>query len=173
MIIPQSILNQIAENANPMDNKYFNHAISDLNSLNKVTEETFCYGDISRAANILERLYKGFLYAGEKQCDWYQLPIPDFLTNDHNILKLVIEIKDSFPNFLPRLSREEWRETKTFLKDLRQEYTNSRYSSYPTFEELISIRKYINNQFELISEYIKSDKFTELDLENDDLQEDY
>lgn len=170
MIIPSSISKAINDKASPMDNAYFEHAKKALDALNKVTEESYCYDYMSNIINVLERTYKGFLKAATKVCDWYRLPSENFLTNDHDILGMVLEIKDNFPDVFPRVEREVWRDTKNFLRDLRKEYTMSRYESYPDFTEFKAVREYTNNQYKLITEFIldkglekTNDKELELD----------
>ena len=155
MNIPSSISNLVKENAGPFDNPYFYHAQSSYESLNKVTENTYCYDHVSMVANTLERLYKGFLQSASEKCDWYSLPSPRFLSADHDILGMVLEIKQNFPDVFPRQDRHSWRETKTFLRDLRSEYTSARYSTYPTYQEFVSLRSYMNSQYELITSYLK------------------
>lgn len=171
MYIPESVIKQVDKASDPMDNRYFNHALSALNSLNKVTEDFYCYDDVSRAANVLERLYKGLLYAAESKNEWYQLPEQDFLNNDHDILKVLIEIRHSFPEVFPRESRDEWRATQRFLIDLRKAYSESRYETYPPYNEFCAIRRYVNQQKDYIEEYIKSGEL-EKSFE-DTIKEDY
>ena len=155
MNIPASIATQVKENASPVDNAYFYHAESAMKSLEKVTLDTFCYDHVSMAANTLERIYKGLLQAAVEQCDCYQLPSPNFLTADHDILGMVLEIKRSFPDVFPYQDRSQWRDTKAFLRDLRMEYSNARYTSYPTYDEFCAIRSYVKAQFDLIYNYVK------------------
>ncbi len=171
MNIPVSIINSIDKNADSMDNKYFVHALSALDAINKVNKDNFCYDDISRAANVLERLYKGVLYAATVKTEWYQLPDEKFLVQNHDILGMLKEIKRNFPNAFPRQDRDDWRATQRFLMDLRLAYSEARYTTYPTYEEFDMIRKYVNQQKEIVEEYIKSG-----DLEKDDdkeLREDF
>lgn len=156
MNIPSSIINTVNQSSGPMENNYFIHAISALNALNKVTEATYCYDYTANIINALERLYKGFLKTATRLCDWYRLPSENFLSDDHDILGMVLEIKDNFPDVFPRVEREIWRETKNFLRDLRKEYTLSRYESYPTFEEFKAIREYANGQLQLLESYINN-----------------
>ena len=170
MNIPSSIVKTVNQNASPMDNIYFNHAVSSLKALSKVTAETYCYDYMSNIINTLERLYKGFLATAIKECDWYVLPSENFLCADHDILGVVLEIKENFPDVFPRVEREVWRETKQFLKDLRREYTNARYETYPTFEEFKMVRDYVVGQYELLADYINN----KLELTNDkELEIDY
>ncbi len=171
MYIPENIINIIEGNADPMDNNYFNHATSALNSINKVSEDNYCYDHISMAINTLERIYKGFIKAAVKECEWYQMPYDRFLTDDHDLIKLIKEIKANFPDVFPREDTDSWRATKNFLRDLRMEYSAARYDSYPTYDNLINLRRYINQQFNIIKEYIESGK---LEDKNDvELKEDY
>lgn len=170
MNIPSSIIKTVTDNAGPMDNNYFNHAVSALTALNKVTEDVYCYDYMSNVINALERLYKGFLKTATKTCDWYRLPSENFLNDDHDILGMVLEIKDNFPDVFPRVEREVWRETKNFLRDLRKEYTLSRYESYPTFEEFKAVREYVNGQYKLLESYINNrslEKTNDKELELD------
>lgn len=154
MNIPSSITSLVKEKAGPMDNVYFYHAISAYESLSKVTEKTYCYDHVSMVANTLERLYKGFLMTASEKCDWYSLPSARFLSADHDILGMVLEIKQNFPDVFPRQDRQSWRETKSFLRDLRQEYTSARYTSYPTYQEFVALRGYLQSQYNLISTYV-------------------
>ena len=155
MNIPSSITNLVKQKAGPMENTYFYHAKSSYDALCKVNEDSYCYDHVSMAANTLERLYKGFLATAAEKCDWYSLPSPNFLSADHDILGMVLEIKQNFPDVFPRQDRQTWRETKVFLRDLRSEYTAARYTSYPTYQEFVSIRSHIKSQFELITDYLK------------------
>lgn len=164
MYLPNTILAQIKKEGNALDNRFFIHAEKALCAMNKLTADTFCYDDVSRAVNTLERVYKGFLQAAENKCEWYSLPSSNFLSADHDILGMVLEIKDSFPDVFPRQERQEWRDTKTFLKTLRQEYTNSRYASYPEFHDFSLILSYVQSQYDLITDYIKEGN---LDKENE------
>lgn len=86
------------------------------------------------------------------------MPSLNFLDVDHDIYGMMAEIKTNFPDLFPYQSREEWRQTKNFLRDLRSEYSAARYSSYPTYEEFNIIRQYVKNQFTLIEEYLKEGK---------------
>ena len=171
MYIPENVRKSVKKNEDPLDNNYLNHAFSALKALNRVTEETYCYDDMSRAANVLERVYKGFLDVARSKNDWYQLPEEDFLTKDHDILGVFKEIKKSFPDVYPREDRDSWRATVKFLIDLRREYTNSRYISYPTYEDFVVIRKYVNDQYNIAKDYLKSGKLEEKD--DNELKEDY
>ena len=170
MIIPPMIQKQIASQSSPMDNRFFHHAINALESMNKTTEENYCYDDIAKAANILERIYKGFLQAAHNHCDFYTLPSASFLDNDHDIFGIVMEIKQYFPDVFPRQNREEWRITKNFYRDLRMAYTDSRYSTYPNYSEFVNLREYVNEQYKMISDYIKEGNLTqtsELDYDSE------
>ena len=155
MNIPDSIARVIEVSADPMENSYFLHAKGALNALNKVTSETYCSDYMANIINVLERTYKGFLKAATVQCDWYSLPHEDFLTDDHDILGMVLEIKKHFPDVFPRVEREVWRQTKNFLRDLRREYSLSRYETYPSFSEFVAVRDYVNRQYGLIEKYIR------------------
>lgn len=171
MNIPSSVTKVVNENAHPMDNSYFNHAESALKALNKVTEDTYYYDCMANIINTLERVYKGFLKTATKQCDWYRLPSEKFLTDDHDILGMVLEIKENFPDVFPRVEREVWRETKNFLRDLRREYTLSRYETYPDYSEFKAVREYVNNQYRLLESYINDKR---LEQTNDrELEIDY
>lgn len=158
MVIPSTIINSVKENSDLMDNRYFSHAIMALKSLDAVKEDIYCPDFVSMAANTLERIYKGFLDTASTHCDDYQLPSLNFLDVDHDIYGMMAEIKTNFPDLFPYQSREEWRQTKNFLRDLRSEYSAARYSSYPTYEEFNIIRQYVKNQFTLIEEYLKEGK---------------
>lgn len=160
MNIPSNILHSVKKTSNPLENRWFLHAENALQSLNKVSTETYCYDDISRCANVLERLYKGFLQAANDHCDFYSLPTPDFLNCDHDILGMVLEIKQNFTDVFPYMDRSDWRETKNFYRDLRQAYTESRYLTYPSYEEFSQLREYTNQQWDLITLYIKEGKLT-------------
>lgn len=163
MNIPSSITNLVKEKAGPMDNAYFYHATSAYESLKKVTEKTYCYDHVSMVANTLERLYKGFLMSASEKCDWYSLPSSHFLSADHDILGMVLEIKQNFLDVFPRQDRQSWRDTKAFLRDLRNEYTAARYNSYPTYQEFVSIRNYLNDQYNLITSYLKENDLSKQD----------
>lgn len=155
MHIPTSITSLVKENAGFMDNPYFYHAINAREALNRITEKTYCYDYVAMAANTLERLYKGFLQTASEKCDWYSLPSPRFLTADHDILGMVLEIKQNFPYVFPKQDRQTWREIKAFLRDLRSEYTSARYTTYPTYQEFVSIRNYLNSQYKIITSYLE------------------
>ena len=155
MNIPISVIQTVENSAAPIDNSYFNHAEKAIQALDMVTPNSYCYDYMSNAINALERLYKGFLKAATKVCDWYRLPSETFLTDDHDILGMVLEIKDNFPDVFPRVEREVWRETKRFLRDLRAEYSHARYDTYPTYEEFRSVLEYIKSQQKLLTDYIK------------------
>lgn len=160
MNIPVSITSQIKKDASPVDNAYFYHAEKALDALQYVTSDSYCYDHVAMAANTLERVYKGFLQSAVEHCDWYQLPSPNFLTADHDILGMVLEIKSKFQDVFPYQDRSQWRDTKMFLRDLRMEYSNSRYTSYPTYEEFVTLRKYVSQQFNLIYDYVKEGNLT-------------
>ncbi len=171
MYIPESLIEDINKNTGPMENRFFEHAFSALKALNKITADTYCYDDISRAANVLERIYKGFLQAAVIKDDWYQLPEEDFLDKNHDILGMLKEIKRSFPEVFPRQERDDWIATQKFLSDLRKAYSESRYITCPSYDEFSLIRRYVNQQTEVIKEYLESGRLEEIhDLE---LREDY
>jgi len=171
MYIPENIINEIDKNADPLDNSYFNHALPALNAINKVDSESFCYDDLSRAANVLERLYKGFLQAAVVKTEWYQLPYEKFLVEDHDILGMLKEIKRNFPEAFPRQDYNTWRATQSFLIELRQAYSFSRYTTYPTYEEFDKVRKYVNHQKDIFVEFIKEGGLEE--NRDTELKEDY
>lgn len=179
MNIPLSVVQAINNNAGPLENNYFTHAIKSLQALNKVKEDDYCYDYTSNIINTLERLYKGFLKSASKFCEWYEPPggiDGAFLTANHDLLGMLKEIKSSFPDVFPRTAREEWRETKKFLMDLRREYTSARYDTYPSFDEFKTIRDFVNGQYTLIKTYIENrglEKTNEDELENDELNLDY
>lgn len=154
--IPKSIIQAFEKSSDPMDNDFFLHAKKALKSLNQMTEELYCYDHVSMAINSLERIYKGFLKAATIHCEWYSLPSENFLNEDHDILGMVLEIKENFPDVFPRVDRQAWRDTKDFLRDLRKEYSRARYDDYPSYSEFYDIRAYVNAQYELIENYIKS-----------------
>jgi len=116
MNIPASVTKQIKAKSDPLDNAYFYHAESANRSLQMVDLNSYCYDHVSIAANTLERIYKGFLKSAADYCDSYQLPNHKFLTEDHDILGMVLEIKRSFPDLFPYQDRNQWRETKVFFK---------------------------------------------------------
>lgn len=153
--IPQSILSAVKKESDVMDNRYLTHAIMALKSLDFVNEDNYCPDYISVAANTLERIYKGFLEAATIHCEDYQLPQPNFLTCDHDIYGMMMEIKRTFSDVFPYQSREDWQNTKKFLRSLRSEYTNARYSSYPTYEEFCSVRTYVKQQYQIVETYLK------------------
>lgn len=159
MNIPSSIQNRIKENSGPLENTYFFHAKSAYTALNKVTEATYCYDHVSMVANTLERIYKGFLQSAADHCEWYSLPSERFLSADHDILGMVLEIKQNFPDVFPRYDRQQWREMKGFYRDLRSEYTAARYTSYPTYKDFVTLRSYMQSQYNLITSYLKENSF--------------
>lgn len=173
MYLPNTIISQVKRESDPFDNRFFRHSQNALNSMKKVTDDTFCYDDISRAINTLERIYKGFLEAAQNKCDWYSLPSPNFLDADHDILGMVLEIKQSFPEVFPRMERQDWRDTKNFLKSLRVEYTDSRYSSYPNFAEFQTLLTYVQTQNKIICDYIKLNPFDKENNKISDYELDY
>lgn len=160
MNIPTVIVNKVKQTSSPLENRWFIHAEKALNSINCVTTSNYCYDDISRCANTLERLYKGFLQAANDHCDFYSLPSPDFLNADHDILGMVLEIKQHFTDVFPYMDRSDWREMKNFYRDLRKVYTESRYMTYPSYEEFLQLKEFTNQQFEMIYSYIKEGKLT-------------
>ena len=155
MVIPESVVAAIEKELKPEENSYFNHAVEALNALNKITKESYCSDYMSNVINSLERLYKGFLKAATKVCEWYRLPSESFLTDDHDVLGVMLEIKENFPDVFPKTDRETWRDTKAFLRDLRHEYTSARYETYPTFEEFSKVLGYVNAQKEILLSYIQ------------------
>lgn len=139
-----------------LNNSYFYHAQEAFKALQRVTASTYCSDYFSMAVNTLERFYKGFLYYQAENTEWYDLPSPKFLTADHDILGMVTEIRKHFPEAFPVNSKEEWEETKKFLRDLRAEYTASRYTSYPTYDEFDAIRKYTQRQMSKLTSCVQS-----------------
>ena len=173
MNIPSDVINIINKNSGPLNNNYLIHAKNALEVLNKVTKDTYCYDHMSMVINTLERYYKGFLKASTDICDWYNLPDEEFLAVGHNLLKLVVEIKHSFSNVLPRTNWEEWQKTKDFLRDLRLEYTNSRYNTCPSYEEFKTVLEYKNDQKSRLMEYLnnkvlETSKEVETDIDEDE-----
>ena len=138
------------------DNSYYFHAHEALKVLQKVTPYTYCSDYVAMTINTLERLYKGFLCYQVEHRDWYDLPSPKFLDADHDILGLVKEIRKHFPEAFPVNSKEEWEEIQNFLRDLRIEYSTSRYKTYPTYEEFDAIRKYTQRQMVKLNSCIQS-----------------
>lgn len=155
MEIPNCVVDKIKKSANPLDNNYFNHAIPAINSLKNINSKNYCYDYFSMTINTLERLYKGFLDAANTHAEWYTLPSPHFLKDDHDLLKLVLEIKNNFSEVFPQTSKEEWRDIKNFLRDLRSEYTNSRYTTYPDYTDFKKLYNYVENQYNLLKDAIE------------------
>ncbi len=163
MNIPQYLIDEINKNSDPLDNHYFLHAFSALDSINRVDEKTFCFDDMCRAINTLERLYKGLLYAADCKLSWYHIPdsTPNFLRSDHNLIRIFREIVENFPKAFPRQSHNEWQKTKDLLYRLRKSYTASRYDDYPTYEEFDAVRTYVNDHKDIIVNYIKEGNLEE------------
>ncbi|MCR5202473.1 MAG: hypothetical protein K6D02_05230 [Lachnospiraceae bacterium] len=163
MNILQHLIDEINKKSDPLENHYFIHAFSALEALNRVDKNNFCYDDVSRAVYTLERLYKGFLYAAQENLGWYRVPDTQFLTQQHDLSVLFKEIMNCSPYVFPRQNRYEWEETQQFLKDLSNACFESRYTTYPTYEEFDSIRKFVNYQKKIIETFIKSGGLEETD----------
>lgn len=156
MNIPENI---IKINKTPLDNFYFYKANEAFEKLSAVKESGYFDDLMASAINTLERYYKGFLCSADEYDENYYLPRHDFLTKDHDLIKLVREIQKNYPEVFPYQSRNEWNETSNFLRDMRHAYTAVRYnenSSYQDFKKLLS---YIEIQKERITDYIKTKGF--------------
>lgn len=167
--IPSNFTTNYNTNDHSQMNHYLNHAQNSLQSLKKVDATNFCYDDVAKCINTLERFYKAFLWQAHEQCEFYQYPSAKFLT-DHDLLKLMLEIKKNFPDVLPRYNRMDWRNIKHFLLELKIEYNSCRYYSYPDYQLFSAIFHFTNQQAKCISKYLEQNK-----LKNycDDYLEDY
>lgn len=164
MIIPSSV---IQTTRNPLENQYFVKANQTLSQIQKTTKETYYDDLISIAINTLERFYKGFLQAASDFDKDYTLPHPKFLTRDHDLLGMVVEIKENYPNVLPRYSKSDWHDFKNLLRDFRSYYTSARYTKDFTFEDFTQIVNFVQQQAELLQTYIKEKGFEEYQKSND------
>lgn len=162
MNIPSNLLKI---NKTPLDNFYFYKADEAFEKLKNIKESGYFDDLMANAINTLERYYKGFLYAASEYDENYSLPRADYLKNDHDLIKLVREIQNNYPEVFPYQSRAEWSETSSFLRSLRHAYTAVRYSENSSYQEFQQLMTYIEFQKENIVDYIKDKGFDEAEVD--------
>lgn len=170
MDIPPSILNTFSKNKKQMNNEFFNHAALAFDSLTIVNQSTYCPDHFSMAVNTLERYYKGVLISASENSDYsMSRDMMDKISTTHDMLVVLTEIKSNFKDIFPKVSAQEWREQKEFLRTLRRAYTTSRYTSYPTYSEFCVVREFVKTQKEQIEEFFQTKGFEKdtLDIELD------
>lgn len=128
--------------------------------------------DIGLLVNTIELEYKGFLKCMVQNRGDYTLPLIDghkdnpeyYLQKDHYLKGLVREIERHFINISPAQTRHDRIEHDQFLVSLQWEYTNSRYTSYPSLEDFLAIYKFAQTQKSVLRGYIQEqliDKMSE------------
>jgi len=165
MIIPNCVLETVKKM--PLDNHYFYHAEDAWERATDIYngQIKFYSDDISLLINTLERYYKAFLQA-KKDEDPSYLQYPGFLTSDHDLNKLVVEIE----RFVPLTkceTRQDYKERREFFDNLRREYTTTRYTARPDFNEYKQLYQFVSKQRDIVIEYFqeKNKQIEEPDLD--------
>ena len=171
MNIPSFIHNQIPKN--PFCNNYYSHADENWTRLSMIADGSIPYisSDLALLVNTLELEYKGFLKCMVQNRSDYELPLIDgnednpeyYLQKDHYLKGLVREIERHFVNMSPVRTKRDRIEHDRFLVSLQWEYTNSRYTSYPSFDEFLSIYKFAQTQKTALRDYIQEQLIAKTD----------
>lgn len=174
MIIPQDILCQFEGYNEYFDNDSFQHAISAYEKLSKIKEEDYFEDLYSNLICTLERFYSGFLISAEKYIDVYFIPKDKadpygrkITETKHKLFALKREILNNFDVF-PSQSLEETAREKGILSNLTREYSDSKYSTYPTYEEFRSVLEFVTREKEYIEQYL-NDRMLDKYIDRDDL----
>lgn len=148
MILPESA---------PMQEKdypYLNHANAMWKRLGMIRNGTieYCSDDYAALANTLERFYKGFLQIQMDLNPDYKLP-KGYLTNDHDLVKLVKKISAFVP--LYKLSTpEECQIRNKFLMEFRRAYSQARYNVEIPFEQFCQVYDLVAEQKKILDDYL-------------------
>jgi len=166
MKIPDSVLKKVQKS--PFDNNYFYHAEPAWKRLELISNKEIEYysDDFALLVNTIERLYKGFLKTKMEEDPTF-LNYPGFLSSDHDLNKLVVEI-ERFVTLSVCETRQDYKERRFFFDDLRKAYTEARYTDEPTFEEFQKVYEFALNQKEIIYNYF-NEKTKNKSIENFDL----
>jgi len=139
----------------PLNNPYFQHANNAWKQLRAIKggQIKYCSDNYSMLINTLERYYKGLLQAKADNDSSFVLK-PNYLTCDHDLIKLANKIRKDVTEIFGATTQEEIREMKLLLFNLRKRYTSCRYSEFATFAEFLELYKFVELQREIILEYI-------------------
>jgi len=170
MKIPDCVLKKIEKS--PVDNQYFYHANEAWKRLTNIYEGRIDYyhDDFAILVNTLERYYKGFLQS-KMDIDNSFVVAEDLMEHSHDLVGLVREI-EHFTSLSVPLNRQEQIDRRIFLCDLRREYTNARYVSDPSLDDFKKVYKFVENQKEIIFNYLLPKKEKALETSNKEIAED-
>lgn len=148
MILPESA---------PMQEKdypYLNHANAMWKRLGIIRNGTieYCSDDYAALANTLERFYKGFLQIQMDLNPDYKLP-KGYLTNDHDLVKLVKKISVFVPLYKSS-TPEECQIRNKFLMEFRRAYSQARYSVEIPFEQFCQVYDLVAEQKKILDDYL-------------------
>lgn len=148
MILPESA---------PMQEKdypYLNHANAMWKRLGMIKNGAieYCSDDYAALANTLERFYKGFLQIQMDLNPDYKLP-KGYLTNDHDLVKLVKKISVFVPLYKSS-TPEECQIRNKFLMEFRRVYSQARYSVEIPFEQFCQVYDLVAEQKKILDDYL-------------------
>lgn len=141
---------------NILDNIFFDHAFTAWLRLKDIRDEKIPYisDDYSILINTLERFYKGFLQSKLSTNKEFTLP-KDYLTNDHDLLKLTKKIEKFTPLF--NCKNDEERNNKNiFFRNIRKQYTSSRYSEFISKTDFDKLYDFVEAQKSLLLNHLQN-----------------
>lgn len=150
MILPESA---------PMQEKdypYLNHANAMWKRLGMIRNGTieYCSDDYAALANTLERFYKGFLQIQMDLNPDYKLP-KGYLTNDHDLVKLVKKISVFVPLYKSS-TPEECQIRNKFLMEFRRACSQARYNVEIPFEQFCQVYDLVAEQKKILDDYLSA-----------------
>lgn len=150
MILPESAPMQAK------DYPYLNHANAMWKRLGIVRNGMieYCSDDYAALANTLERFYKGFLQIQMDLNPDYKLP-KGYLTNDHDLVKLVKKISAFVPLYKSN-TPEECQIRNKFLMEFRRAYSQARYSVEIPFEQFCQVYDLVAEQKKILDDYLSA-----------------
>ena len=150
MILPESAPTQ------EKDYPYLNHANAMWKRLGIVRNGTieYCSDDYAALANTLERFYKGFLQIQMDLNPDYKLP-KGYLTNDHDLVKLVKKISVFVPLYKSS-TPEECQIRNKFLMEFRRAYSQARYNVEIPFEQFCQVYDLVAEQKKILDDYLSA-----------------
>ena len=148
MILPESA---------PMQEKdypYLNHANAMWKRLGMIKNGAieYCSDDYAALANTLERFYKGFLQIQMDLNPDYKLP-KGYLTNDHDLVKLVKKISVFVPLYKSS-TPEECQIRNKFLMEFRRAYSQARYTVEIPYTQFCQVYDLVAEQKKILDDYL-------------------
>lgn len=158
MIMPPLIQEQFNINTDINENDYYRHALIDFGRMTDVYEGKTSYicSDMSTLAKTLERFYKGAIEIKMKENPDFQIRQGNLRSIGHNLKNLVITLENLTGwKMFDYSKKNSYRDRDIFLNDLKSEYEDSSYRTYPTFEDFKIAYITVASQKELLEEYLK------------------